>query len=400
MDYLDDEPWQKWRNEWDLDGSVTYLNHGSFGPSPRVVQQERERWSRELECQPMAFFVDRLEQQLDDAAKKLGALIGASPDDFVFQENATQGMNVVANSVPLNPGDEILLSDHEYGAVHRIWNQRSETTGAKVVVGRLNLAADSPAQLANEFLAQATDRTRLIVVSHVTSPTATILPVHEICDRAQQRDIAICIDGPHALAMLPLNIAKLGCDYYVASGHKWLSAPFGTGFLFVAKRNQQKIRPVITSWGHSVSGRPHSWKHEFNWPGTRDFSSYLVLPAAIDFLQQVGLEEFRLRTHALAQYARERIVELTGLQPGLPDSPSWYGSMVTLPLPGNAPKKLRPGSVDPLQTFLRHEQKIEIPVLQRNGRRFIRVSCHLYNTTEDIDRLVNALKALSPSFLP
>ena len=342
----------------------------------------------------MDFFVRRMEGHLDEAAARLGVFVGAETDDLIFVENATAGMNLVAANVDLQRGDEVLCTNHEYGAVLRIWRRVCQRAGANVVVRSLPYPITSGQDLVEAFLGGVTERTRLIVVSHITSPTALILPVEAICRRARERGIPVCIDGPHALAMLPVNIRRVGCDYYTASCHKWLSAPFGTGFLYVAKRHQQGFEPLTVSWGGSVSGRPASWKDEFTWSGTRDPAAYLAVPAAIEFLESCGLDQFRRVTHELARYARERITALTGLQPFQPDDPAWYGSMITLPLPQNAAEPPKGGWRDPLQDAFWQQHRIEVPVVHWHGGRYVRVSCHLYNTREEIDRLVAALQSL------
>jgi isopenicillin-N epimerase len=244
----------------------------------------------------------------------------------------------------------------------------------------------------------------LVVVSHITSPTAVILPVQQICDEARRRGIAVAIDGPHALAQTPVEIDRLGCDFYAASCHKWLSAPFGSGCLYVAPRQQSLVRPPVLSWGRIPPARIESWSDEFVWAGTRDATPYLAVPAAIEFLEQIGLEAFRARTHWLAQYARRKLVELTGLEPIVPDDRAWYGSMAHVPLPPlrnadgtpSVPASLDEGCPvsNPLQHTIWRELGIEVPVVEFGGRRYIRVSCHLYNNTEQIDRLVRGLAKL------
>lgn len=381
--------------QWSFPAGTTYLNHGSFGPSPRCVQEAREALQRRLEAQPMDFFLRQLPPLLIAARAHLAAFVGAPAEDLVFVDNATVGMNVVAASVALRPGDEVLLNDHEYGAVLRIWERRCKDAGAKAVVQRLPQPLHTADELADAILAGASDRTRLLVFSHVTSPTAVTFPAADICRRARARGITVCIDGPHAVAMLPLDVASLECDFYTASCHKWLSAPFGSGFLYVHPRQQATVRPAVVSWGRTLEGDSPGWRDEFHWLGTRDTTAWLAVPAAIDFLEGVGLDEFRRETHELARYARERIGELTAevachgasgdLEPLVADDAAWYGSMAAMPLP--------PGEAEPLMRALWRRHGIEAPIIDWSGRRLIRVSCHLYNTREDVDRLVEALKS-------
>ena len=378
-------------NEWSFSEGVTYLNHGSFGPSPRSVREARHAWTEKLERQPMDFYLRQMEAELDNAALKLGQFIGADGNDLLFCDNATVAMNIVAESVALQPGDEVLFTDQEYGAVLRIWRRRCERSQAKVVVQHMPRPITSVDEQVTALMAGVTERTKLIVVSHITSQTAVIFPVEAICREAANRGVPVCIDGPHALAMIEINLRRIGCDFYCASGHKWLSAPFGSGFLFVAKRRQQKLSPPMLSWGGSVSGRPAHWQDEFRWLGTRDPAPFLAMPTAIEFLERFGLENFREQTHELAKYARQRVVELTGLEPPIPDSREWYGSMIALPLASNGPAP-KQGIRDQLQTPLWEKFGIEIPIIHWRGERLIRVSCHLYNTREQIDLLIDALR--------
>ena len=380
------------RSVWSMPDDVIYLNHGSFGPSPRVVQAARGEWSDRLEAEPMDFFVRQMDQHLDRAADRLGRFIGADGKDLIFVDNATFGMNIVAENIPLQPDDEVLITDHEYGAVLRIWQHKCKQTSAKMVVKSLPFPMKSDDEIVSALMEGVSEKTKLIVASHVTSPTAVIFPVEKICRAAKQNGIPVCIDGPHAVAMIPLNLQQLGCDFYAASCHKWLSAPFGSGFLYVFPRHQQNLKPIVTSWGGSLSGRPKNWKDEFTWSGTRDPAAFLAIPAAIDFLEEHGLQKFREQTHSLAQYARQRITELAGTEAFVPDSPDWYGSMITLPIPASDDPPPEGGQRDPLQNILWDEYKIEVPIIHWKGHRFVRVSCHLYNSQKEIDRLVNALK--------
>ncbi len=417
---------------WALRPGVTYLNHGSFGPSPRAVTSARQKWIEALESEPMDFLVRQLEGHLERARRRLGEVIGTSGDNLIFVDNATFAMNIVATSFPLAPGDEVLATNHEYGAVLRIWRERCRKAGAKLVVQKLPESFVESAEVVAEFLRGATDRTRLIVVSHITSPTALILPVGEICRRAKERGVCVCVDGPHALAAIPVDIDRLGCDFYCASCHKWLSAPFGSGFLYVHPRWKQTVQPVVMSWGNSLSGRPPSWQDEFIWSGTRDPSAFLTVPAAIEFLAHLapgpsgvdagsaaargevvrprgnppesawlpavpggvaGIGLFRQISGELVDHARRKITAVTQLEPIGTPARQWYATMITLPLPEMV-KEAPQGHIHPLQAALWERFQIEAPVVNWNGRRHIRVSCHLYNDEQEIDRLVAALKEL------
>lgn len=392
-DPADHTAWEPLKDEWELRPGITYLNHGSFGPPPRAVREARDAWQKQLDSQPMDFFVRELEPAWREARAAVASLVGAPPGDLIFVDNATVGMNLIAQSFPLSAGDEVLLNDHEYGAVLRIWQRACDAAGATIRVVNLPTPFRTAEATADAILAAASDRTRLIAVSHITSPTAVTLPVAEICRRARPKGVAVAIDGPHAVAQLPLNIAELGCDYYTASCHKWLSAPFGSGFLYAAPSRQAQIQPAVVSWGRLPPGKIESWSDEFIWSGTRNPAAYLAVPAAIAFLERLGLEDFRSRTHWLARYARQQITARFGLEPLVPDDPAWYGSMAHVPLVATEASDACAVS-NPLQNVIRERFSIEVPVVDFQGRRYVRVSCHLYNDTSHIDRLVAALDVL------
>ncbi len=338
----------------------------------------------------MDFYLRRMEPALAETAERLGRFLGTSGENLCLVDNATVGMNMVANGFPLAAGDEVLANDHEYGAVLRIWRRRCARSGAGLVVQPLPERLQSPDEIVDTLLAAATSKTRLIVVSHITSPTAVILPVGQICRRARARGIAVCIDGPHAPAAVDVALDRLDCDFYTASCHKWLSAPFGSGFVYAPPLNRRQLEPVVVSWGGSLGGRPPDWRDEYIWSGTRDLAAWLAVPAAIDFIEQVGVRAFRDHAHRLARYARQKISALTGLEPLVPDSPDWYGVMISLPLPDCVGPPIE-GHLHPLQKYLWEQHQIEIPVVNWRGRRWIRTSCHLYNHAGEIDRLTEAL---------
>jgi len=373
---------------------VIYLNHGSFGPTPRSVFAAREAWSQRLASQPMDFFLRQMEPALDAAIARLGQLIDANPRDLVFVDNATVAMNAVAESFPLSPGDEVLLNDHEYGSVRRIWQRVCDRQQARVVCATIPVPLATVDDVLEPLFAAVTPKTRLIVISHVTSPTAIVFPVEALCARAQELGIPVCIDGPHAIAMREVSLKSMQPAFYCASLHKWLSAPLGTGFLYVDRRWQHKLTPPVLSWGKSLTGRPARWQDEWNWLGTRDPAGFLAVPAAIEFLESISMQTFRDYGHQLARQARQRIEALCGTQSLVPDDAQWYGNMITVPLPEGPSLRSSPNSWDPWTQQLWEKFRIEIPVVDWHGRRHIRVSCHLYTTTAEIDLLLEALQHL------
>jgi len=381
----DESAWEPWSAQWAIEPGVTYLNHGSFGPPPLVVRAARRAWIDRLDADPMDFFVRHQEQALSEVAARLAAFVGATAADLALVENATFGMNTVAANVSLTAGDEVLLTDHEYGAVRRIWQRACDRSGAKLRIATLPFPPQSTEEVVAAIADQFGPRTRLVVVSHITSPTALILPVQEICAAARDANVATCVDGPHALAMLPLDVAALDCDYYTASCHKWLSATFGTGFLYVHPRRQADFQPLNLSWGRTQENRPTAWQEEYLWPGTRDMSGFLSVPAAIDFLQAAPIEAFRARGHFLAKLGAEMINALTGYEP-VGDVDRWYGTMV--------PAELPPGETLPFRDAIWRHAKLHVPIIAWGDRRFVRISCHLYNSRRDVELLAKTIAEL------
>lgn len=381
-----DQDWHDVAQAWDFPEGLTNLNHGSFGPPPAPVREVRLQWMDVMDRQPMEFFVRRLEPAQREARQALGSLVGSAANDLAFVDNATYGMNVVANSFPLAAGDEVLINNHEYGAVHRIWQRACRKANADLVNAYIRPTVESKDQIIAPLVEAMTKKTRLLVISHITSATAINFPLEELIAEAKSRGIVTVVDGPHAIAQLPLNLSNLGCDFYTASCHKWLCAGFGSGFLYASPEFQELIAPPILSWGRLLPAVPERWDEEFLWRGTGNLTASLTLPAAIDFLAEVGWESFRQRSHWLAQSIRGRLLDLLQTAPCTPDSEQWYGCMARAELP--------PGDWSNLQNDLKEKFGIEIPVIHFDDRWFIRVSCHLYTMTRHLDHLMHAVEEL------
>lgn len=379
-DSLDD---RRMAAAWKFPANTTYLNHGSFGPPPNAIRERRRHWIDRLDDQPMNFYLRELEDALLTARKALAQFVDTDSGNLIFVENATYGMNVVASSLKLSSGDEILYNNHEYGAVGRIWKRYAEAHDCQLVETRLELPVKDRSSLIDQVISGITPRTRLLIVSHITSPTAIVMPVKEICDAARSRGVMVCIDGPHAIAQERLSLNDLDCDFYAASLHKWLSAPLGSGFLYVAPRHQSTIQPPLQSWGRLLPAIPSQWDEQFWWSGTRDPSAYLTVPEAISFLEEYGLERFRDTTHARARQARLALESLIQQSAIVPDARDFYGSMTEVPLP--------PGDWSGLQNWLWQKHGIEIPIIQFEDAWYVRVSCHLYTLDEHFERLLRAL---------
>lgn len=382
-----DNDWSDLAAQWRLRSDSIYLNHGSFGLQPNCVRYARRGWIDRLDEQPMDFYLREMESVLENARDSISSFVGTTAGNLVFVDNATYGMNVVANSFELKAGDEVLINDHEYGAVHRIWQRACNQSGAKLICVNMPDRFESADQIVDALLGGVSDNTRLLIVSHITSATALIMPIQQICDAFAKREIAICVDGPHAPAQVEFSIDELNCDFYTASLHKWLCATLGSGFLYVNPKQHSTIQPPIKSWGRLLPAMPETWDEEFTWLGSRDPSPFLSVPAAIEFMQEIGLPSFRDRSRWLANYAEESLVELWGTTPIGNRNDGWYGSMTHVPLP--------PGDWSGLQKQLWEQIGIEVMIIEGKQNWYIRVSSHLYNNTTQLDTLVKALSRLT-----
>ncbi len=368
-----------------LDDDIVFLNHGSFGACPEPVFSEYQRWQRELERDPVDFIGRRTHDLMTSSRDILASYIGTTHDKLVFVPNATFGINVVARSLNLKPGDEILTTNHEYGAVNNTWNFNCGRTGAKYVNWPMPLPMTTPEEFVDRLWEGVTPRTRVITFSHITSPTALIFPAELICHRAKAEGIITVIDGAHAPGQIDLDLEAMGVDYYTGNCHKWLCSPKGAAFLYAAAGRDNVLEPLVVSHGWTNPRTGSRFLDNFTWTGTMDPAAYLTVGTAVRFQQENDWASVRAACHKLASETRARLNELTGLDPVCPDSTTWFSQMFTARLPQGIPDKLR----DTLWT----DHRIEIPVFAWQDQPLVRVSVQAYNTPAHMDRLVAAIAA-------
>ena len=393
--YGSDSPWR-------LDPAVTYLNHGSFGACPVPVLEAQRALIDELEAEPIQFLWTTFEERLDAARRDVAAFLHADPEGLVFVPNATTGVSTVLRSLRFEPGDELLTTNHEYNAILNAQAEVARLARARVVIARLPLEIESDAQVLETILAAVTPRTRLAVLSHVTSPTATILPVAEVVRELDARGIDTLVDAAHAPGMLPIDVEALGAAYWTANGHKWLCGPKGSGVLHVRADRRDRIHPLVISHGFNDlrRDRPRLWK-EFDWTGTGDPTPYLALPVAlrtIATLHADGWPGVMRANHELVVEGRRRVAEALGVTPLIPESMLGSMAMIWLPIP-----PLPDAEIDALKASIVAEDRIEVPIhgwpvpAARDTPDALpsavvtRISAQQYNELTDYDRLAQAL---------
>lgn len=387
---------------WRLDPAVTFLNHGSYGACPEPVLAIQRAFRERLEAEPVRFLSGDLPGLLDEARVAIGGFLGADPEGLAFVTNATTGVNTVLQSLRFEPGDELLTNDHEYNATLNAMRFVAARDGAAVVVARIPFPIAGPDETLSAILGAVTPNTRLVLVSHITSPTGIVLPVREIVAELNARGIDTLVDAAHAPGMVPVDVDALGAAYWTANGHKWLCGPKGTAVLWVREDRRERIHPLVVSHGaNAVLGGRSRFRHEFDWVGTADPTGFLALPAAIDWMRDVaapdggGWPAVLAANHALAVAGRDLVADALGVEAPAPDA--MLGSMAALPVPG-----VSADTADALHDVLETEDRIQVPVgawpvpAARDGDReptiLVRISAQRYNELADYERLAAALR--------
>ena len=378
---------------WTLDPGTVFLNHGSFGATPRPVLAAQAEWRERMEREPVAFFARDLEPAMDEARAALGTFVGADPDDLALVPNATAGINIVARSLDLRAGDEVIAIDHAYNAATNALEHAAAAAGARLVVVRLPFPGSTPDLALDVILDAVTPRTRLVMIDHVTSATALVLPVPEIVAALASRGVDALVDGAHAPGMVPLaidDLTRAGMDWYTGNGHKWLCGPKGSGFLWTREDRRATTHPVVTSHGTNDPRTDRSrYRMEFDWTGTDDPTAYLTLPAAIRFMASHtsgGWAEIMATNRAVVMRGRDLVLAALGTAAPAPDE--MLGAMAAIPLP------IPVGDGVEVQRRLYDEHRIEVPISSwpvaaalAPGRvprgELLRLSAQLYNVEDD-----------------
>ena len=367
-----------------LDPDITFLNHGSYGACSKPVFKEYQNWQKKLENQPVQFMTNQVYSAMEKSRESMSQFVGCDDEELVFFQNPTTAVTNVIYNLDLKPGDEVLMSNHEYGALVRAWKMWGKKTGVKIIQQDISMPVTTEENFIEDFWTGVTDQTKVIFLSHITSSTALIFPIEKIIKLAKEQNILTIIDGAHVPAHIPLNIHELGCDFYTGACHKWLCAPKGSSFLFVKKEHQDWVKPVVVSWGKDGDDpTPSEFIQNFQWQGTRDMSAFLTIPTAINFY----IKEIRPYQESCKKIIQDTYSEFPSVLNTEPISAGkeWLAQLVAHPLPKNIPSNLKKG--------LWEKYRIEIPVFEWNGQEFVRVSIQVYNTQKDVDLLMSALRS-------
>ncbi|MDP6419219.1 MAG: aminotransferase class V-fold PLP-dependent enzyme [Candidatus Krumholzibacteria bacterium] len=381
------------RSLFQIREGIHFLNHGSFGACPLPVFKVYRRWQKELEEQPVEFLGRRAPLLMAESREKLAAFLGTSAGNLVYTSNASTALNTVLKSLRLKPGDEILTSNHEYGAMDLCLDFVAEKTGAKVLRAKLDLPLQSREEVIDAFTDRMSESTRLLFLSHLSSTSALVFPLEELTAHCRERGILTVIDGAHVPGHRPLDLEALGADFYSGNCHKWMLSPKGAAFLYARKEVQSLVEPLVTSWGWRADMNEDSpfvalshgsrFVMENEWQGTRDISAWLTIPAAIDFMKEHDWPMWQGKCHRRTLEARARLVEIAGLPEICPAHEDWIGQMAAFEIP--------PCDVIALQKKLYETHGVEVVGIEWENRSFLRFTVQAYNTDADLEAFEKAL---------
>jgi len=371
----------KIKSQFMLDPKITHLNHGSFGATPKPIFNSLVNWQKKLELNPSKHIYDTFDF-LKESRSSLASYINCDKDDVVFVPNPSTALNTIIKSLDLNPGDEILSTNHEYETLDRTWKYISKNTGSKYIQVPISLPLKSENNFIECFLKKITSKTKIIFLSQITSSTGLIFPIEKICKIAKEKNIISIIDGAHVPGHIDLDIKKLNPDVYTGACHKWMCSPKGTAFLYVHKKLQDIVKPLVISWGYDSDMPSHSQFLDYlQWYGTDDISAYLTMSDTIKFLEKNNWKNVSKQCKKLNIWARNEINKLLKKEP-ISDE-RFLGQMSSIPIESN--------DILVDQTEFYSKYNIQIPMFKWNDKEFFRISIQAYNTKEDIFILLEAL---------
>jgi isopenicillin-N epimerase len=384
------------KENWLLDPTIAFLNHGSFGATPKLVLAKQSEWRERMEREPVLFLARQIDELLEEVRQALAAFLNADPNGIALVNNATAGINAVLRSLDLDQHDELLVTNHEYNASRNTLDFAAALAGSKVVVVDIPFPIASPDLVVERVLEKVNDRTRLLLIDHVTSQTGLVFPVERIVAELNARGVDTLIDGAHAPGMLALDLRAINAAYYTGNLHKWVCAPKGAAFLYVRENRRATVRPTSISHGATSDRRDRSrYLLEFDWTGTDDPTALLSAPESLRVMASLaggGWPEIRRRNRALALQARDILIDALQIEKPAPDE--MIGSLAAVPIPDSPYATHSLFGNDPIQDVLFDKYRIEVPVMlwPRGPKRVLRVSAQLYNETAEYERLAGALR--------
>lgn len=376
--------WEAVRAEYRIEPGLAYLNTGGLGPAPQGVQAKAAAVALELQTS-----VQTGRARFEPARATVARFFGVEPGELAFVRNATEGNGIIAAGLALRAGDEVIFESHAHPGGSFPWLQQQHQRG--VVVKVFDPTTESADEIIERVSALATSRTRVVQVSHVTAPTGIVMPVRQLAKWCHERNIWLHLDGAQSAGMYPFNVHELGCDSYTTSGHKWIGAPHETGVLIVREHRLEEISAPIVG-AHSADldqlpGKlePYAGATRFEY-GTRNAAPVVAFAAAVEWHEQVGRDRIARRGRELAARLRAGFESLPDIEVLTPRNEALSASILTF-----RSRRIR---YDTLFSRLFGDHRLRCRPVSEQHLDALRVSCHLFNTTEEIDRLIEAVDHL------
>jgi isopenicillin-N epimerase len=375
------------RSQFLLRKDITYFNFGAYGACPKPVFEKYQSYQAEMEEDPTYFMQVKLSEYLKKSRIALSGYLNCNADDVVYVTNPTYGVNIIAKSLSLNEGDEVLTTDIEYGACDRSWDYYCKKKGAVIVRQKIQFPLESKEDFISQFLKGVTPKTKLIFISHITSSTGLRLPIEEVSAFAKEKGILIFIDGAHAPGQINVNLSALNVDFYTGACHKWMLTPKGSSFLYVRRELQHLFDPLLISWGYKSDHPSHSMFLDYHQlQGTRDYSAFLTIPDAISFMNENNWDAVRNNCKSITQKNAKRFCNLLNAEPLCPVTDDFIAQLYSVQLQIKLPEKLH--------DLLYDKYKIQVPVMMHNNKFYLRYSLNAFNQSSDLDKLYDALKEI------
>jgi isopenicillin-N epimerase len=377
------DQWATIRDQWALDPSIVFLNHGSFGACPTPVLDHQQSLRRSMESDPMDFMERRLAPMMADALEVTAGFLGTTSDQLVFVDNATTAVNTILESIDFDEGEEVLITDHTYSGVFNSVATRAQKNKYRLNLVHVELGASND-DIVRSIEDAMTENTRLVVVDHISSSTAVVMPIDRIVTACKNAGKLVMVDAAHAPGMMPVDLLTLHPDYWTGNLHKWVCAPKGCGVMYVSKQRQEGVHPLVRSHDHLAP-----FSGEFGWQGTRDPTAYLTAPAAIEFMASIGWEDVWEHNNDLAEKGAELLSTALGTRR---PTRKQRVSMSLVELPDHIVDTREQGIALRDELFRLH--RIEVPVFSWGGRGFVRLSAQAYNRLEEYELLAEVLPSL------
>ena len=374
--------WELVKSQFTFAEGLRYFNNASLGPSPIPVQNATNNFRATLDAFPSRYMWGGWRDEKETVRQKVADVFNVSNEEIAIIHNTTEGMNLIAKSMDLNPDDEVIVADHEHWSGTICWQVWQEEKGVKLVRPTLPVTPKTVDEVVDVYRKAITSRTKVISMCHIVNTNGMILPVKEISEMAHKKGILVAVDGAQAAGMFGFDLNDLGCDFYTASAHKWLFAPKGIGVFYAKKSSQSYLKPLIVA--HGYEDKSIRRLENYN---TRNLPEYLGLGAAVDFHNSIGKTKISKRSYELKHYLRSQLKNDSRFKLKTPESDNLSCAIQTIEIVGK--------DVSDVKQQLTDNYGMDTRPMSNFGLNGVRISTAIYMTKKDVDDIVKALKTIA-----